>query len=245
MKHHRAANYVANLIDVKSRIEPIESETKFRVRTDVRIGKAETDSPIGTLSTKRAFLELLPDGVEVVPGRRYGEPVKVPIVEETERTRSASAKASSSAGAAASASQSAAPELSAALKVGAEFAIEDRNETKTKSQIERSYVKARGGDQWEIYEGGKELQDTYIMSEDTLCHLEKFEGTNRSSVTIQGVVRKRDLDFKAESQITSALHRVPGNKEKAILAFLTAKMAGKEGAKEPKIVLSIQEFSDE
>ena len=55
----------------------------LHVRSEVRIGRPEIDSPVGLITARRVYLQLEQDGYEIRPGNRLGEPVKTGYVEDT------------------------------------------------------------------------------------------------------------------------------------------------------------------
>lgn len=208
------------------------------VATDVRVFPAIIHEPAGSLVTRRAILKLELSGLQISPGHRLGDVVKAPRTEEIKDTETASAKVAGSVEAAFAAGSASQPEVSAKVTAEAGGSIEKRRERSSTAIVEHAAVKAKGGNLWEIYDGGADLAAVYIQAESTLCHLERLGGSNRAAVTIEGYVCRRDLDFKPEKRFPPVI-----NKEKVILAILASGLG--TGVPGPMVKLSSQEFSDD
>jgi len=237
-------NIVVDLLDLRSRVECDDDET-FRLRSEARVGRPEIDSPVGIITARRVFIQLELDGYEIRPGNRLGEPVKTPIVEETkvvtERSSSASAGANSQLGITADGRPSAALSAKGAAAIDAKT----KSQTSSKTKVERSYVKAIGGDQWviESIEQNKHLEvATYITDSQVLCQMQRTRGANRSAVRVRGYIKKRDLEFVPQNRMFDPLNR---NKKQIIKAFLGKAIAASSTESGDRIFISEQEIAND
>lgn len=240
MKQGRPANAIADMLDVTSRVSVEPSSATISVATDVRVGRAEIHTPVGSLITKRAFVQLVLDGLQIVPGQRLGDVIKAPTTEEIKSSEISSEKLGGGFELSGAGSTTAAPDAAAKIKADAARTREKRREMNSTTVLEHSAVKARGGNRWEIFEGGAELEGNYIQARSTLCQLEKHAGSNRASVAIEGIVYRRDLEFRAERRGSMFT-----NKEKVILAILAQSLNSDAAEIGPTVRLSSQEFTDE
>lgn len=239
----RPLNHVADLMDLRSRITTEDQEV-FVIRSELRIGKSEIDDPVGSIVARRAFIHLELDGYDISRGNRLGEPVRVGVVEETksvtEQIRTSSAAAN------AGISLSTEGKIGGAIGAKAATSVEakTKSQTSVKTKVERSYVKALGGDRWEIcgVDGSPHLDGTYITDDRALCELTKTKGANRAAIKVSGYVLKRDLDFVTDKPKFDLLNR---NKSQAIKAFLTKRVGETTGDGGDRLVISEQEITDE
>ncbi|CAH1654791.1 MULTISPECIES: hypothetical protein [unclassified Chelatococcus] len=240
----RPLNMVVDLLDLRSRVE-CDDEEVFRLRSEARVGRPEIDSPVGVITARRVFIQVELDGYDIRPGDRLGEPVKVPIVEETkvvlERNSSTSVGMNASVGMAADGRTS----LSLGARGAAAVDAKTKSHTSSKTKAERGYVKAIGGDQWVIAalepDGHLEV-GTYVTDSDVLCELKRGKGVNRSAVRVSGYVKKRDLDFIPLNQAFDPLN---WNKRQTIKAFLAKSIGALATDVGEKLIISEQEITNE
>lgn len=240
----RPVNTVVDLLDLRSRVTSDDAET-FNVRSEVRIGRPELDSPVGMITARRVYLQLELDGYEIRPGNRLGEPVKAGYVEDTKLVTEKNSSASAGASAGVTLSASGRPGGSIGAKAAAGIDAKAKLQTTVKTKVERGYVKAIGGDRWVIasIEQDQHLEEaTYVTDNEVLCQLQRSKGANRSAVRIRGYVLKRDLDFVAEKRTLDPFNR---NKTQVIKAFLSKKIGEGSTDAGEKLIISEQEISNE
>lgn len=237
----RPVNTVVDLLDLRSRVTTEDEET-FHVRSEVRIGRPEIDSPVGVITARRVYLQLELDGYEIRPGNRLGEPVKAGYVEDTKLVKEQNRSASAGASAGVNLSTSGRPGGSIGGKAAAAVDARAKQVTTVKTKVERGYVKAIGGDRWVIasIEQDQHLEEaTYVTDNEVLCQLQRSKGANRSAVRISGYVLKRDLEFVAERRMLDPFNR---NKTQALKAFLAKKIGVGSTDAGDKLIISEQEL---
>lgn len=238
----RPLNHVADLMDLRSRITT-EGDDVFVIRSELRIGRSEIDDPVGSIVARRAFIHLELDGYDISRGNRLGEPVRVGVVEETKSLTEQVSTSSVAANAGISLASDGRIGGAIGAKAAASVEAKTKSQTSVKTKVERSYVKALGGDRWEISgDSSPHLDGTYITDDRALCQLTKTKGANRAAIKVSGYVLKRDLDFVTEKPKFDPLGR---NKSQAIKAFLTKRVGQATGDDSDRLVISEQEITDE
>lgn len=237
----RPINTVVDLLDLRSRVTTEDEET-FHVRSEVRIGRPEIDSPVGVITARRVYLQLELDGYEIRPGNRLGEPVKAGYVEDSQLVSEKNSLASAGANAGVTLGTMGRPGGSIGAKAAIGVDTKAKLKTTVKTKVERGYVKAIGGDRWVIaaIEQDQNLEEaTYVTDNEVLCQLQRSKGANRSAVRISGYVLKRDLDFVAEKRTLDPFNR---NKTQALRAFLAKKVGEGSTDAGDKLIISEQEI---
>lgn len=239
----RPLNHVADLMDLKSRITP-NGDNLFLIRSELRMGRAELNDPAGAVVARRAFVHLELDGYEVMPGNRLGEPVRVGVVEETKSVTEQVSKSSAVASVGVSLSTEGAVGGGIGAKAATSVEAKTKSQTSSKTKIERSFVKATGGDRWEVTggDGATHLDGTYVTDDRALCQLTRSKGANRAAVKVTGYVLRKDLDFVWDNP---KFYQVERNKKQVIKVFLVRRIGEAAGCEGDKLVISEQEIADE
>jgi hypothetical protein len=238
----RPINLVADLMDLRSRLAQVDGTERLEIRSELRIGKPLTSSPIGSVVAYRAFVQLDYDGYEIAEGNRLGEPIRTPVVEETKSTEEDKLLASASGEANLSIATSGAIGGRVAGRVAAAVDHSVKTVKTVKTKEARNFVKALGGDRWEVTPGPNSLHldGTYVTIAEPLCALEKVKGANRSSVRVSGYVLKRDLDFVPDAKL-GFFNR---NKSRIVAAFVAKRIGDAAVTTPEKLVISSQEIDD-
>jgi hypothetical protein len=237
----RPKNLIADLMDLRSRIAPIDGSESYQIHSELRVGKALTEEPLGMVVASRAFVRLHLSGYEILPGNRLGEPVRAPMVEQIKTVSETTHQSSASAHAGVGLSTSGRAEANLGGKAGAAAASTVKTVRTAKSSETKTSVRALGGDRWEITPNGGDFLDlTFISDTDPLCRIQKSRGANMASVEVQGYVLRRDLEFVPDKKIPF----LGPNKLKALNAFLVKKIGECAEGSGDQLVLSSQEIGD-
>lgn len=237
----RPNNVVVDLMDLRTRVTTVEGSQTVQLRSELRIGQPEMEDPLGMVVARRAFIHLELDGYEIQQGNRLGEPVRAGTVEETKKVSENVQQASASANAGLSLSSEGKAGASIGARGGGSVESKVKTTTSAKTKVEKSYVKALGGDRWEITPGeAAYLDGTYVTDSAPLCHLQRGKGANRASVQVSGYVLKKDLDFVPDKK----LGLLSPNKSKILGAFLAKRIGETSGGALERLVISTQEIED-
>lgn len=146
---------------------------------------------------KRVWIHLQCDGVEIVSGARFGEPLKnigELVREDTEKTTNKSAMASVKSDLSVSSKTGVGAGISAAGEGKIQKSV-SRRETTSNERVKTGVV-AKPNGKWMVDEGNNEpLVGTYLMG-DTICSVKPKKDSNRHYYKLVLTTTKKDLWYK-------------------------------------------------
>jgi hypothetical protein len=208
------------------------SKKETKILGELRINSATLEGPEGlsfTVSLKRAWLSLDLEGLEPIPGSRYGEPVrpnelsiKQKTVNETLVQNQVNANASVHL-------DSTHPH--AALDLGADYNSKGKTTVSTTSAESAPHirVKARGNLMWEVTESPNlpDLDGTYLDGEALCCVTAKI-GANAKFVRLIAFAKQRDVQLRLTKN--NSLFSFPSKNHERMLKVLISKALSSPGA---------------
>jgi len=223
MALHRK-NALPELMDLRARIDHASgSKDEAGLSVELRIGSADLEDDQGELlarvSVKKAILSVDCDGMDIAPGERHGEPVKEggPVTKHQIRSEAISTvQGGLDANLVASSKEGASG--AGALKAGASREIKTSRTRESSYEEQVSFVRALGGDRWEISEPDETpLEGTYL-NDKRICSVVPSKGANRQVVKVTTEVKQRDLDFDHSHKFFRGLTATHSRLAKIVIA---------------------------
>lgn len=240
-------NLVPALVDLRAkevRLEADSSSLLSNLECELRVGEASvsTDKMYAQVKARRLSLNLELEGLEVVAGSRFGDPIKdnMVVVKATSTVEHISSNKKAADCDAKLGVKERNVSIGAAGHVASENKVTSRADLK--EEIYHFRVKAKPNDVWQVAEYNNEsLSGTYLAQEN-LCKLEPVHGANRRRIALSVEVRQKDLEFDVDRR---GVVNIPQTKEKLIQIFLAKHCLNRSGEYNGIIRLSDVEISDE
>jgi len=224
-------NSIAELVDLSARLVKGSDDDGQSLNVELRVHPHSVYGPNDlciSVAIKRLLLNLDLNGLEIVPGTRYGEPTKDNVaVREFTHVTEVSEEATGSGEAAIKISPIGTPEVSTTGRASGSIAAKEALSYKDTRTFSR--VRALGNMRWEVAEPPWEIQklDLTYIPDKTLCRLSVKDRANQKSLEIKATVRQRDLDLEADRASRLLPFRTPNQKK--LLKIVIAKALSTEG----------------
>jgi hypothetical protein len=207
------------------------SKKETNILGELRIDNASLDGPEGftfTVLLKRAWLSLDLEGLDAIPGTRYGEPKKpneVSIKQKTTNETVVQNQLNVQGGIRLASDQ---PSLN--LDLGAGHSSKGKTVVSTSATQSAPHirVKARGNLMWEVTENSQltELDGTYLNG-DALCRVTARLGANAKNVRLVAFAKQRDIILRLSKN--NSLFSFPSKNHERMMKVLISKSLSSSG----------------
>jgi hypothetical protein len=191
-------NSIPELLELLLRTSNVGCKAKeSKICIDLRIANADLDGPDGlyfSVGLKRVWLSLDLNGLEPVPGTRFGEPTKANEVAVKQKLSNENTVRDQAELQAAAHLNMTSPAIDAKLAAGRRATAKTTLSTTTAETTQHMRVKARANLMWEVTESAQftQLDATYLENE-VLCRAKSVAGANSKSVSLTAYAKQRDL----------------------------------------------------
>ncbi|RDD68373.1 hypothetical protein [Paracoccus versutus] len=202
-------NNITELCELGIRIRPsktIEGELDCIAELRLCSGDVELGEETCEIAISKMTLSLDVEGLEPVPGSRFGEPRKQPVT-EMERTVTQTNSAGKTLKASAGANlDSTTPSFG--ISASGELQGSSQYETVLSSvdRFEHQRVKARPNLRWEVREPNDAPLDGTYLESDSLVRMSRSERANRAAFVARATVKQRDVAIKQVMQDAASLN---------------------------------------